>query len=69
MRAGDSHIVAMVGSSGLRWVALTALAALAAADFLAQYVMAATSLASVLHLPQATVDFLSVSSAALYDTL
>ena len=60
-------MVTMTGSSGLRWAALAALAALAAADFLAQYVVAAASLASVLHLPPATVDFLSVSSTFLSD--
>ena len=60
--AGDLRMVTMTGSSGLRWAALAALAALAAADFLAQYVVAATPLASVLHLPPATVDFLNVGS-------
>ena len=53
-------MVVMMGSSRLRWAALAALAALAAADFLAQYVVAATRLASVLHLPLDTVDFLNV---------
>lgn len=53
-------MVTMSGSSGLRWAALAALAVFAAADFLAQYVVAATRLASVLHLAPATVDFLNV---------
>ena len=59
--AANIRMVTMTGSSGLRWAALAALALLAAADFLAQYVVAAIGLASVLHLPSATVDFLNVS--------
>ena len=62
-------MVTMTGSSGLRWAALAGLAALAAADFLAQYVVAATSLVSVLRLPQATVDFLRVSSILSFDNV
>ena len=54
-------MVTMTGASGLRWAALVALAALAAADFLTQYVVATTRLTSVLQLPPATVDFLNVS--------
>lgn len=58
--AGDTHIVRMVGSNRLRWAAPAALAALAAVDFLAQYLAAVAPLATLLHLPRAALEFLTV---------
>lgn len=65
MPAGDAHIVRMVGSNALRWAALAALAALAAVDFLAQYLAAVAHLATLLHLPQAALEFLTVRAHVL----
>ena len=61
-------MVTMTGSSGLRWAALAALAALASRGLPGAVCGGShASLASVLHLPPATVDFLSVSSTPLRD--
>lgn len=53
------------GSGGWRWAAPAGLAGLAAADFLAQYLVGAASAAGLLHLPTAVQDFLTVWSRLL----
>jgi hypothetical protein len=63
-RAGETRGVRMVGSGPLRWAALAALAALAGAEFAAQYLAAAPHIAAWLRLPPAAVHFLTARAPA-----
>ncbi len=63
-RVGEVRGVHMVGSGPLRWAALAALAALAGADFAAQYLAAAPHATAWLRLPPAAVAFLTARAPA-----